>query len=265
MSDPVRHGREPTPEAASALALEARPRAVLDLLRNGALELLGRLSMASNASFYAALRGPDPKGGPAPVTVACVYKPIRGERPLDDFPDGTLAFREVAAFVVSEAAGWRIVPPTVLRDGPFGLGMVQLWLDPDEGIDPVALIRAGAPALRRMALFDALVNNADRKVGHLLPMSGGHVYGVDHGICFAVEPKLRTVLWGWRGQPFSKAELSALRRLEVALGARLGRELRELLAPAEVRATAGRTASLLAEGCFPQPDRDRPVIPWPPY
>ena len=146
MSDPVRREREPTPEAASALALKAPPRAVLELLRNGELDLLGRLSMASNASFYAALRGPDPSGGSAPVTVACVYKPIRGERPLDDFPDGTLAFREVAAFTVSEAAGWGIVPPSVLRDGPYGLGMVQLWLDPDEGLDPVALIRAGAPA-----------------------------------------------------------------------------------------------------------------------
>lgn len=245
--------------------LGAPSRAVLGLLRSGELDLLGRLSMASNASFYATVRGADPTGEAGPVLAACVYKPIRGERPLDDFPDGTLAFREVAAYEVSEASGWRVVPPTALRDGPFGLGMVQLWLDPDESVDPVALIRAGAPALRRMALFDALVNNADRKVGHMLPMAGGHVYGVDHGICFAVEPKLRTVLWGWRGQPLASAELAALRRVHATLDARLGRILRELLSPAEVRATTARAAELLATGCFPQPDRDRPVIPWPPY
>ena len=135
--------------------------------------------------------------------LACVYKPVRGERPLDDFPDGTLADREVAAYHLSEAIGWSIVPPTVMRDGPFGRGMVQAWLEPDPAIDPVDLIRGGAAALRRMALFDAVANNADRKVGHLLPMRDGHVYGVDHGICFAVEPKLRTVLWNWRGDRFT--------------------------------------------------------------
>ncbi len=253
------------PEALSARALELEPPVLRALLDDGELTIVGRLAMASNASFYGLLsarRATSPTGTP---TVACVYKPIRGERPLEDFPDGTLALREVAAYAVSEAAGWGIVPPTVLRQGPYGHGMVQLWLEPDETIDPVALIRAGAPALRRMALFDAVVNNADRKIGHLLPMSDGHVYGVDHGICFAVEPKLRTVLWGWRGQPLAAGERAVLRRLREALRQRLGRQLQDLLAPAEVLATIGRVEALLADGCFPQPAVDRPVIPWPPY
>ena len=133
------------------------------------------------------------------MTAACVYKPIRGERPLWDFPDGTLAHREVAAYLVSVATGWDVVPPTVLRDGPFGVGMVQLWIDTDETVDLGRLVQTDDPALRRMAIFDAVVNNADRKGGHLLPVESGHVFGVDHGVCFAVEPKLRTVLWGWRG------------------------------------------------------------------
>ncbi|MGZ3586564.1 MAG: SCO1664 family protein [Candidatus Limnocylindrales bacterium] len=265
MSDRAAGGPPSSPETASFRLLEVDRATRLAALSGGRLELVGRISTASNASFYAVLEAPDAVDGGEPLSVACVYKPTRGERPLDDFPDGTLAFREVAAYVVSEATGWSIVPPTVLREGPFGPGMVQLWLDPDEGIDPVALIRSGAPALRRMALFDVLVNNADRKVGHLLPMAGGHVYGVDHGICFAVEPKLRTVLWGWRGEPLTREERATLQHVATALGAELGDELRGLLSRAEVRATRARITALLAEGCFPQPDPYRPVIPWPPY
>ena len=134
------------------------------------------------------------------LAAECVYKPVAGERPLWDFPDGTLAGREVSAYLVSEATGWRVVPPTVLRDGPFGPGMVQLWMD----VDPTSTCRVRPPrhpALRRMAVFDAVVNNADRKGGHILPTPDGHVYGVDHGICFSVEPKLRTLLWRWAGKP----------------------------------------------------------------
>ena len=140
----------------------------------------------------------------------CVYKPIRGERPLDDFPDGTLAYREAAAYVVSEAIGWSVVPPTIMRDGPLGRGMVQLWIDVDQERNVIDLIRAGDPALRRMALFDAVINNADRKGGHLLPTADGHVYGVDHGVTFSPDPKLRTILWGWRGQPLDDSELATL-------------------------------------------------------
>jgi hypothetical protein len=238
-------------------------------LRAGELEPLGRLATASNASFYCALSPPatvdGPEEGPEEAAVACVYKPVRGERPLLDFPARTLSRREVAAFLVSEASGWDIVPPTVFRDGPLGPGMVQLWIEVDERIDPVDLIRASVPALRRMAVFDAVVNNADRKVGHLLPVGGGHVYGVDHGICFSTEPKLRTVLWGWRGEPITAAERRVLERLTAALAGDLGRALGDHLAPIEVASTQARLADLLRSGCLPRPDPDRPAIPWPPY
>jgi uncharacterized repeat protein (TIGR03843 family) len=196
---------------------------------------------------------------------ACVYKPIRGERPLDDFPDGTLAFREVAAYRVSEAVGWNIVPPTVLREGPLGSGMVQLWIDVDEQVQVIDLIRRGDPALRRMALFDAVINNADRKGGHMLPVEGGHVYGVDHGVCFSPDPKLRTILWGWRGRRLTAGEIAILEQLEDQLEHDLGDELRALLAADEVEAMARRLRRLVSKGSFPQPDPDRPAIPWPPF
>jgi uncharacterized repeat protein (TIGR03843 family) len=199
------------------------------------------------------------------VLAPCVYKPIAGERPLWDFPDGTLAAREVAAFALSEAGAWSIVPPTVLRDGPFGQGMVQLWIEPDASLDAVAMVVEGDERLRPVALFDVVANNADRKIGHLLPMADGHVFGVDHGICFHEEPKLRTVLWQWRGMSLTDVELATLRRLRVDLAGDLGRELRRLLEPGEVRAVRDRIDGLVHEGCFPHPDPDRPAIPWPPY
>jgi hypothetical protein len=250
----------------------------VERLRTGRLEVRGRLLAASNASFVCELRASN-KGAPqehagdsvhsAPLEagpgLTCVYKPIRGERPLFDFPIGTLAYREVAAYTLSAVSGWDVVPPTVLRDGPFGPGAVQLWIDLDETADPLGLIRARQPALRRMALFDAIVNNADRKVGHLLPVPGGHVYGVEHGICFAAEPKLRTVLWGWRGEPVPPEDLAVVARLAADLEAGLGEALCGLLAPREVEATRRRASQLLQAGRFPQPDPDRPAVPWPPF
>ena len=230
----------------------------LALLREGDLEIEGRLIDASNATLYAAITHED-------LTTACVYKPIRGERPLWDFPDGTLAFREVAAYAVSAATGWEIVPPTVLRDGPFGSGMVQLWIDVDETVDLTELVRLDHPALRRMAVFDAVVNNADRKGGHLLPVPGGHVYGVDHGVCFHEEPKLRTVLWGWRGRRFIDEELAVLDALRTELGNGLGETLRALLHADEVAATVARVERLLRTRRFPQPNPDWPAVPWPPF
>ena len=193
------------------------------------------------------------------------YKPIRGERPLDDFPPGTLAHREVAAFAVSEATGWRIVPPTVLRDGPFGPGMVQQWVEVDESVDVVGLVVEDDPLLRRIAVFDAIVNNTDRKGGHLLPVPGRHIHGVDHGVCFSPVPKLRTVLWGWRGERFVDAEITVLRRVREALDGDLGTELGGLLAPIEVTATMRRVDRLLSTGRFPQPGRNWPAVPWPPF
>jgi uncharacterized repeat protein (TIGR03843 family) len=235
----------------------------LDLLRTGELSVVGQLWASSNSALLCLVTKPGPD--PEPDLVAtCIYKPVMGERPLADFPDGTLARREVAAFVASGATPWNIVPPTVLRDGPFGEGMVQLWIRTDTVVDPVELVVNGDGRLRRIAVFDAVVNNTDRKAGHLLPVPGGHIYGVDHGVTFSPVPKLRTVLWTWRGEPFSGEETAVLRGLQAGLDGDLGGDLRALLDPIEVRATARRIASLLEEGTFPHPDPRRPALPWPP-
>jgi uncharacterized repeat protein (TIGR03843 family) len=256
----------------------------LDLLRRGTITVEGRLVDASNATLFCdiSLDGVDAR---------CVYKPVAGERPLWDFPDGTLAGREVATYLVSEATGLAIVPPTVLRDGPFGPGMCQLWVDaeptddlvdvlppsrfPDgwlrvldalgSGGRPVVLGHADDERLRRMALLDAVVNNADRKGGHVLPLPSGEVLGVDHGVTFHVDNKLRTVLWGWAGEPLSADETSVLTALRSALDGDLGARLGTLLTPGEVRATARRTDALLREGRFPIPTEGWPSIPWPPF
>ena len=195
----------------------------------------------------------------------CVYKPTRGERPLSDFPLGTLARREVAAFLLSEATGWDVVPPTVLRDGPFGEGAVQAWVETDPDVDVVELVVGADPRLRPMCVFDLLANNADRKAGHILPRADGSLMGVDHGICFAVEPKLRTILWAWRGEELSEVELGVVRRVAAALDGPLGAGLGELLSRREVRATARRAAALLESGRFAEPDPTRPALPWPPF
>jgi hypothetical protein len=233
-------------------------RAAEALLRTGELSVEGRLVAASNATLYCSVRADG-------RTAACVYKPVSGERPLWDFPDGTLAEREVAAYAVSEAMGWRIVPPTVHRDGPYGPGMVQLWVEPDPATDLVALSRADDPAIRRMAVFDAVINNADRKIGHLLPPGDGHVYGCDHGVCFSVEYKLRTVLWQWRGKPITEEAIKALHLLKVGLdGGDLQRRLSALLTADEVDATRRRVDLMLKHRIHPYPPEDWPAVPWPP-
>jgi uncharacterized repeat protein (TIGR03843 family) len=218
----------------------------------------GRLVDASNATLYCSISLDG-------VTTACVYKPVTGERPLWDFPDGTLAGREVATYLVSEATGWDLVPPTILRDGPFGPGMVQLWVDVVEGVDLRELATSDHPDLRRMAVLDAVVNNADRKGGHLLPRADGRVQGVDHGVCFAVEDKLRTLLWQWRGEPLDAEALEVLARLDDAVCGELGSRLLDHLTRREVRATQGRLARLRSTGTFPYPSEDWPAIPWPPF
>ncbi|WP_237843649.1 SCO1664 family protein [Cellulosimicrobium cellulans] len=242
---------------------------------------------ASNATFLARV-------GDVPV----VYKPVAGEKPLWDFPDGTLAGREVAAYLVSEALGWGIVPRTWLRDGPLGPGMVQLWQDVDaaqspvdvvptdgvprdgvrtvlEGVDederPVSVVHEDSPSLRRMAVFDAVVNNADRKGGHVLALPDGRRLGVDHGVTFHVEPKLRTVLWGWLGEPLDDDELAGVDRVRAVLGTgdgtghdgALGRRLEGLLARDEVTALTARCDRLLRTARFPAPEGDMPAVPWP--
>jgi hypothetical protein len=234
------------------------------VLSEGELTIVGRLVEASNATFFCMVERHGGDGRPE-ITASCVYKPTRGERPLVDFPDGTLACREVAAHAVSDASGWEVIPPTVLRDGPFGRGMVQLWMEVDEEFDLAAAIGEDLPALRRIALLDVVMNNADRKGGHLLPLPGGRILGIDNGLCFSVEPKLRTVLWRWRNQPLAEDEVAMLERLKRNLGGDLRKRLLELLTPAEVKATERRIDDLLSRRRFPLPDRDRPVIPWPPF
>jgi len=230
----------------------------LELLRTGTMSIEGRLVDASNTTLYCELSGDG-------VTAACVYKPIRGERPLWDFPDGTLAEREVAAYVVSYSLGWNVVPPTVLRDGPLGEGMVQLWMDGDETVDLARLIRDDLPPLRRMVLFDAIVNNADRKGGHLIPMPGGHVYGVDHGVSFHQQDKLRTVLWSWAGEELPEEAVDALSEFRALLEGRLDGALSALLTRREVAAVRRRVDRLLTRRRYPEPSGDWPAIPWPPF
>ncbi|MEX2183876.1 MAG: SCO1664 family protein [Chloroflexota bacterium] len=233
--------------------------ALLADLAAGDIELVGRIVGSSNNALF--------------VRVTCegrvadaIYKPTIGERPLGDFPDGTLTRREVAAWHVSEALAWDIVPPTVLRDGPFGEGMVQAFIEPDPIVDVVAMVIEDDERLRRMATFDAAVNNTDRKGGHILPVDGGrHVHGVDHGVTFSTVPKLRTVLWGWRGEPFAPDEVAGLQRLHDALAGDLGSTLRGLLSRAEVLATKRRVRGLLAAGRFPEPSPTWPAVPWPPF
>jgi uncharacterized repeat protein (TIGR03843 family) len=231
----------------------------IELLSAGKLEVAGRLVGASNATLYCTIshRGKD---------AACVYKPVAGERPLWDFPHGTLAGRELAAYVVSRESGWDIVPPTVYRDGPFGPGMCQLWIDPDPSVDLLALARSRSHAgLRAMAVFDAVINNADRKIGHLLPAPGGHLYGCDHGVCFAEDYKLRTVLWQWRGSRLTEDSLAALERLRACMrSGELTAALREWLTADEVGATTIRVEQLLRHRVHPEPPHEWPAIPWPP-
>jgi uncharacterized repeat protein (TIGR03843 family) len=268
----------------SAPDTEDGEQAALDVLTHGKLDIEGRLVDASNATLYCTIRTagrPQKKGlqkkAPQKKTlqkkaetsaaeIACVYKPIAGERPLWDFPAGTLAGREVAAYAVSRAAGWDVVPPTVMRDGPFGPGMCQLWIDHDPAVDLIALSRRTDHAgLRDMAVFDAVVNNADRKIGHLLPVADEHLYGCDHGVCFAEDYKLRTVLWQWRGKSLPRRSVEALRRLNAQLtDGSLAAELAALLTESEISATKVRVETLLKHRVHPYPPADWPAVPWPP-
>jgi uncharacterized repeat protein (TIGR03843 family) len=237
----------------------------LEALREGDIEIVGRIVASSNNAMLITLTRTCPDPEPTLVLDA-IYKPTLGERPLDDFPDGTLARREVAAWHVSEASDWGIVPPTVLREGPFGEGMIQAFVEADPDVDVVAMVVEDDPRLRRMAVLDAVMNNTDRKGGHILPVDGGrHIHGVDHGVCFSPVPKLRTVLWGWRGRPLAPDEIEGLERIRAGLDEGLGEALAGLLSWTEIRATTRRTDALLASGRFPFPSPDWPAVPWPPF
>lgn len=252
-------------------------------LTDGALELVGRLTQASNATFLAELAHGE-------AVTRCVYKPMSGERPLWDFPDQTLALREVAAYELSSAAGFDVVPPTVLFDGPLGTGSLQVWIGdlnqgpdselvdivasnevPDagwfevlEGIganhELVTVIHADDARLRSMALFDAIINNADRKGGHIIG-AGERIFGVDHGVSFHHEPKLRTLLWGWQGQGLEHAEITLAQRCaDVA-----GDVLAELLSRREIQAVRRRCHDLIETARMPSAPGEWPPVPWPPF
>ncbi len=248
-------------------------------LESAELTLTGRIRTASNATFLGRIGD-----------VVVVYKPIGGEHPLWDFPDGTLAHRELAAYLVSQVMGWNVVPHTWLRDGPLGDGMVQLWQDQDPTQHPVDLIAAeelprtgwkhvlegqdengriitliheDRPELRRMAVFDALVNNADRKGNHVLAMTGGHRYGVDHGLTFHRDHKLRTVLWGWTGEALNAEELEGIDRVIEGLDGQLGRNLVALISTEEISTLRVRCCRLRTARTFPTPDEEMPAVPWP--
>ncbi|WP_376770921.1 SCO1664 family protein [Streptomyces lonarensis] len=314
------------------------PQEVEQLLATGALTVHGRLTGASNAVFYATVED-------AGRRTACVYKPVAGEQPLWDFPEGTLAGREVAAAEVCRAMGWDLVPPTVLREGPHGPGMCQQWIGPvppgaggedadhggageaedtdaaedipvtapegvlgdgvpeDDGRDlravggPAAeallalvdgddpgpgwravgyaqvapdrtalLVHADDPALRRLAVLDAVINNADRKGGHLLTAPGGALRAIDHGVAFHTENKLRTLLWGWAGEPLTPEAVAALTEVDARLapGGPTAARLAGLISPTELAALRQRVTALLSAGVHPLPGGDWPAVPWPP-
>ena len=230
---------------------------IIDHLLQGELDVTGRLVDASNATLYANCTYES-------STFAVIYKPVAGERPLWDFPDGNLAQREFAAYRISEIGGFGVVPPTVLRDGPFGIGMVQQWIDIDEEIDLAEFYRLDNPELRKMALFDAVVNNTDRKIGHLLPVSSEKVFGCDHGVTFHEEDKLRTVLWQWADKPLTDTEILQLEDLEKLVQSSKA-ELLELLSENECTALLARINRLLSEKKFPSPSDEWPAVPWPPF
>lgn len=227
-------------------------------LTYGDLKIIGRLTDASNATLFGEI-------SVGAATFNCIYKPVAGERPLWDFPDGTLANREYAAYLVSEAMNARCVPPTVLRDGPFGFGMVQFWIDIDDQIDLVDLYRRDLAPLRKIALFDAVVNNTDRKIGHLLPESETRIFACDHGVTFHVDDKLRTVLWQWQNLPLTELEIEMLKDLQNAISKELGDLLPSLITAEELNSLNIRISRLLSLGVFPSPSSDWPAVPWPPF
>lgn len=229
-----------------------------NLLVTGEITVEGRLVDASNATLFVSIEN---DGG---MTKA-IYKPIAGERPLWDFPDGNLASRERAAYLIDQALGFNHVPMTILRDGPFGIGMVQQWIDIDEDIDLEEFFRRDDPQLREVALFDAVINNTDRKIGHLIPEKEGHLYICDHGVTFHEEDKLRTVLWQWTGQRLTAHEIATLQSLRAFLESQEADELQVLLTKNEISAMKSRIEKLISTSLFPEPNPEWPHIPWPPF
>ena len=228
------------------------PISLMDL-SSAELRVTGRIVDASNASLLGEILFHE-------EWLPVIYKPVLGEKPLWDFPDGTLANREVAAFKVSEFLNLHLVPPTVLRDGPYGEGAVQLWCEQDPALDIVEFAQSDDPRLRLMVLFDAIINNTDRKFGHIL-LNGEQLLGCDHGVTFHSEDKLRTVLWQFTGEPLREQDVAFLHQ-----AAELPMELLEgLITPAEFEAMSNRLHRLLQQGVYPEPSTEWPAVPWPPF
>jgi hypothetical protein len=228
------------------------------ILKEGSVKVEGRLVDASNATLFTELE----LNG---ESIRAIYKPISGERPLWDFQSGNLAFRERAAFLISEAMGLHLVPLTILRDGPFGEGAFQLWIDIDESIDLALYFRETNDNLRSVALFDAVINNTDRKIGHLLPAQSGELYVCDHGVTFHEEDKLRTVLWQWSGEELRSSEIATLNRLLDSLMKQEISELLTLISDVEREALIMRIERLINQTRFPEPNPEWPAVPWPPF
>jgi uncharacterized repeat protein (TIGR03843 family) len=222
------------------------------VLDTGELEIIGRLVDASNASLLCKLS--DGR--------QVIYKPIAGERPLWDFPDGNLASREVAAFYLSEVGNFNLVPRTVLREGPFGVGAVQEWIDVSEDVDVIEIAQSQNSHIRNLALFDVVINNADRKFGHILVTSDGGIFGCDHGVSLHEEGKLRTVIWQFTEMELTQTELEQISNLTTAINREY---LNTLLSNTEIDALFARLAKLLEDRRFPSPNPNWPAVPWPPY
>ncbi|NCV16718.1 MAG: SCO1664 family protein [Actinobacteria bacterium] len=223
----------------------------------GELIVEGRLVDASNATLFGKVLTSDQS------SFSVVYKPIAGERALWDFADGNLASREVAAYLISEVGQFNCVPLTVMRDGPFGIGAVQQWIDVDPDLDLIAIGQQSTPAIRNIALFDVVINNTDRKFGHILPISESQILGCDHGLTFHEEFKLRTVLWQYAGQELDKDEVSKLESLKLRINDDIGVSLGELITKDEINSLLERIDTLISEG-FPYPSEQWPAVPWPP-
>jgi len=235
--------------APAPMVIDANTQALID---SAELTVVGRLVDASNATLLCSIND----------ELQVIYKPIAGERPLWDFPDGDLASREVAAYYISATGGFDLVPYTVLRDGPFGKGSVQHWIDTDESIDIAAYGQSEELELRSLALFDAILNNTDRKFGHLLITADGRLFGCDHGVTLHSDPKLRTVLWQWSGDLLTESELDQLRRLRESLD---DQYLSELISVTEISALYSRIDLLIKEQRMPEPSDEWPAVPWPPF
>ena len=225
-----------------------------ETLSIGDIKVIGRLIDASNATLMGEIVSPN-------SSIKVIYKPIAGEKPLWDFQDGNLAFREYCAFLVSELADFNIVPATILRDGPFGLGMVQQWIEIDKTVDVVEFGQSEDSQLRKLALFDSIINNTDRKYGHLLIDSHEKLFGCDHGVSFHSQNKLRTVIWQFAGENFTTEEMALLERTrEVDFNGVFENYLTDI----EISAFSDRINTLIASGTFPLPSDEWPAIPWPP-